>query len=96
MKIQEVLLFLQFIVLCTYGVLNVPLKEVKDWIMMENNLDYAIHVNTASVVIADYELIRNKFEFSCNFTNGQIDRWLLKHFAYIATGQLTAGVKYQE
>jgi hypothetical protein len=46
-----------------------------------------LRLANASVIIADYDLIRADFPAAVNLSNQSIDEWLLKHVGYISDSQ---------
>ena len=46
-----------------------------------------LRLANASVLIADYDLIRADFPTTVDLSNPQIDEWLLKHVGYISDSQ---------
>ena len=46
-----------------------------------------VRVNGARVILADYALIKRDFHQVANFSNAEIDEWLIRHTAFISKAQ---------
>jgi len=50
--------------------------------------DSFARLKNASVIVADYKLLRTDFPVLADKTSCEIDAWLLSNFAYISEGQV--------
>ena len=53
--------------------------------------EFTIHLQKASVVIADYDLIKADFPELNHYTNSQIDAWLINNAAFMSKNQILDG-----
>ncbi len=69
-------------------------NAILKWVQQLGTEALCVRVSTASVVVANYPLIREDFPFLKEKSEEEIDQWLIEEAGYIAVAQLNARVKF--
>jgi hypothetical protein len=84
-------LVLCFCIILTGGAITPNHERVENWILNYYE-EKIVRVTTAKVVIVDYDLLKHDFPFLVDWSNSEIDKWILKETAYVTSPQTRAGV----